>query len=32
MRFCEEAGIQPQEISAALRALPFGEDLHDRSI
>lgn len=32
MRFSQESDIRPQDISAALRALPFGDDLHDRSI
>lgn len=32
MRFSEESGIRPQDIAAALRALPFGEDFHDSSI
>ena len=31
MRFSEESGIPPQQVSAALRALPFGDDSHDRS-
>ena len=31
MRFSEESGIPPQQVSAALRALPFGDDGHDRS-
>ena len=31
MRFSEETGIPPQQVSAALRALPFGDDSHDRS-
>ena len=31
MRFSEESGIPPQQVSAALRALPFGDDDHDRS-
>ena len=31
MRFVEESGIPPQQVSAALRALPFGDDSHDRS-
>jgi hypothetical protein len=29
--FCEESGIPPQQVAAALRALPFGDDSHDRS-
>lgn len=31
LRFCEENGIPPQQVTAALRALPFGDDHHDRS-
>jgi Protein of unknown function (DUF3572) len=31
MRFSEETGIPPQQVSAALRALPFGDDNHYRS-
>ena len=31
MRFSEESGIPPQQVSAALRALPFGDDGHARS-
>jgi hypothetical protein len=31
MRFSEETGIPPQQVTAALRALPFGGDDHDRS-
>jgi len=31
LRFCEETATPPGSISAALRALPFGEDQHDRS-
>ncbi|MDQ2704064.1 MAG: DUF3572 domain-containing protein [Pseudomonadota bacterium] len=31
MRFSEESGIPPQQVSAALRALPFGDEGHDRS-
>ena len=31
MRFSQESGIPPQQVSAALRALPFGDDSHDRS-
>lgn len=31
LRFSEETGIPPQHVSAALRALPFGDDSHDRS-
>ena len=31
MRFSEETGVPPQQVSAALRALPFGDDSHDRS-
>ena len=31
MRFSEESGVLPQQITAALRALPFGDDGHDRS-
>jgi hypothetical protein len=31
LRFAEETGIPPQQVSAALRALPFGDDDHDRS-
>jgi len=32
MRFSEESGTPPQQVSAALRALPFGDDGHDRSV
>jgi hypothetical protein len=32
MRFSEDSGIPPQQVSAALRALPFGGDDHDRSV
>jgi hypothetical protein len=31
MRFADESGTPPQQVSAALRALPFGDDSHDRS-
>ncbi len=31
MRFSEVSGIPPQQVSAALRSLPFGDDGHDRS-
>jgi hypothetical protein len=31
MRFCEETGVPPQQVTAALSALPFGDDRHDRS-
>ena len=31
MHFSEESGIPPEQVSAALRALPFGNDNHDRS-
>ena len=31
MRFSEASGIPPQQVSAAFRALPFGDDGHDRS-
>ena len=31
MRFSEETGIPPQQVTDALRALPFGDDSHDRS-
>jgi len=31
LRFCEESGIPPQRVTAALQALPFGDDRHDRS-
>jgi len=31
MRFSEESGIPPQQVSAALRALPFGDDNHHSS-
>lgn len=31
MRFCEETGTPPRDIAVALKALPFGDDLHDRS-
>jgi len=30
LRFCEETGTPPGSISAALRALPFGDDQHER--
>ena len=30
LRFCEETGTPPASISAALRALPFGDDQHER--
>lgn len=29
LRFCEETGTPPGSISAALRALPFGDDQHE---
>ncbi|MEW9808467.1 DUF3572 domain-containing protein [Mesorhizobium marinum] len=32
MRFSEETGIPPQQVTAAMRALPFGDDNHDRSV
>lgn len=32
LRFAEEAGIAPGEVGAAARALPLGNDDHDRSI
>jgi len=32
MRFCEETGTPPQAAGAALRALPAGDDNHERSI
>ena len=31
MRFSEETGIPPQQVAAAFRALPFGDENHDRS-
>jgi len=31
LRFAEETGTPPQQVAAALRALPFGDDQHDRS-
>jgi len=31
-RFAEETGIDPASIQIASRALPLGDDLHDRSI
>jgi hypothetical protein len=31
-RFAEETGIDPASIQVASRALPLGDDLHDRSI
>ncbi|HEY6633899.1 MAG TPA: DUF3572 domain-containing protein [Rhizobiaceae bacterium] len=31
LRFCEESGIPPQQVTAALEALPFGDNRHDRS-
>jgi hypothetical protein len=31
LRFSEASGIPPQQVSAALRALPFGDESHDRS-
>jgi hypothetical protein len=31
MRFSDESGIPPQDVAAAMRALPFGDDGHDRS-
>ena len=30
LRFCEETGTPPGSISVALRALPFGDDQHER--
>lgn len=32
LRFSEDSGIPPQEVSAALRALPYGDDRHDHSM
>jgi hypothetical protein len=29
--FCEASGTRPQDLAAALRALPFGEDRYDIS-
>jgi hypothetical protein len=29
--FSEASGIPPQQVTAALRALPFGDESHDRS-
>jgi hypothetical protein len=31
LRFSEESGIPPQQVPAALRALPFGDDDHFHS-
>ncbi len=31
LRFSEQSGIPPQQVSAAMRALPFGDDRHHRS-
>jgi hypothetical protein len=31
LRFSEQAGVPPQDVPAALRALPFGDDSHERS-
>jgi len=31
LRFSEETGIPPKSVASALRDLPFGDDLHDRS-
>ena len=31
LRFSEASGIPPQQVTAALRALPFGDESHDRS-
>jgi hypothetical protein len=31
MRFAEQSGIAPAKVTAALRALPFGEDGHQTS-
>jgi len=32
LRFSEESGIPPHLVTAALQALPFGDESHDRSI
>ena len=32
MRFCEETGTPPAAVGKALRALPAGDDNHERSI
>ena len=32
LRFCEETGTPPQNVSSAMRALPYGDDRHDRSV
>lgn len=32
LRFSEESSVPPQEVTAALRVLPFGDESHDRSI
>ena len=31
LRFCEDAGVPPPQVLAALRALPFGDDRHQGS-
>lgn len=31
LRFSQASGIPPQQVAAALRALPFGDESHDRS-
>lgn len=31
LRFAEATGTPPQQVAAALHALPFGDDQHDRS-
>ena len=31
LRFSEASGIPPQQVTAALRTLPFGDESHDRS-
>jgi hypothetical protein len=32
LRFCEETGTPPQSVGAALRALPMGDERHERSV
>ena len=32
MRFCEETGTPPASVGQALKALPLGDDKHERSI
>lgn len=31
LHFSEASGIPPQQVTAAVRALPFGDESHDRS-